>query len=324
METDSITPKSIEAPIHSATGGSIARVSYRGWSDSYLLSNGIVEALIVPAVGRVMQFRLAGDPLGTFWENQALDGRFDCQPSNEWLNFGGDKCWPAPQSAWQRQQGRAWPPPFTFDGLPAQATVTGDAIVLTSPIDSAWGIQSVRHIELEPREPVLRILTEYRKLHGASVKTAIWTITQLREPERVCMLLDPASKFADGYIRLLDAEPADLQLEGRLLTLARHCRDYTKIGADGASLAWIGPNCIVRIDVQPAPGEFPDGGCRTEIYTNPDPLDYVELETLGPLTSMNVGDCIHRIATYTVTPRSTPDPLAEARSLFRVKTFNCT
>jgi hypothetical protein len=319
LDNNSITPHSIEASINSATGGSITRVSYRGWPESYLLSNGIAEALVVPAIGRVMQFRLAGNPVGTFWENQALDGRLDCQPSDEWLNFGGDKCWPAPQSAWPQQQGRAWPPPFAFDGLPMQATVTGGALVLSSPIDSAWGIQAVRHIELGPRQAVLRIRTEYRKLHGPPAEVAIWSITQMQEPERICMLLNPESKLPGGYVRLLEEEPAELEIEGGLLFLARHRRAYTKIGADGASLAWIGTNCVIRIDVQPMPGDYPDGGCLTEIYTNPDPLNYVELETLGPLVSLRAGDRAEHIATYTITPRLTSDPRTEAHNAFRTK-----
>jgi hypothetical protein len=59
----------------SATGVSIAQITHRGWPESYLLSNGIVEAIVVPAIGRVMQFRLAGDAVGTLWENHELDGK---------------------------------------------------------------------------------------------------------------------------------------------------------------------------------------------------------------------------------------------------------
>jgi hypothetical protein len=38
-----------------------------------------------------------------------------------------------------------------------------------------------------------------------------------------------------------------------------------------------GENCVVRIDAEQGSGKYPDGGCATEIYTNPDPLKYVEL-----------------------------------------------
>jgi hypothetical protein len=115
----------------------------------------------------------------------------------------------------------------------------------------------------------------------------------------------------------MSAEPADLKIDGRLLSLRRHQRQHVKIGTDGSSMAWVGPNCVVRIDAETRPGEYPDGGCSTEVYTCPDPLQYVELETLGPLATMNPGDRIEQTTVYTVTPRSTTDLEAEARKALR-------
>src|ERR1035441_1936304 len=47
-------------PAAQQTGVSVERTSYHGWPGCYLISNGSVEAAIVPAIGRVMQLRLAG------------------------------------------------------------------------------------------------------------------------------------------------------------------------------------------------------------------------------------------------------------------------
>jgi hypothetical protein len=293
---------------------SVERISYHGWPDCYLIANGSVEAVIVPAIGRVMQLRLKGETDGAFWENRALDGQLHDAASNDWLNFGGDKCWPAPQSAWPQHQGRDWPPPASFDSCSVEAVAVERGVVLISPVDPGYGIQTVRRVELDPVQPVMRILTEYCKLSGAPVTVGIWTVTQMREPERVCMLLPAKSKFAAGYIRLLAAEPAGLKIDGRLLSLTRHARHQVKVGTDGSSLAWLGQYCVVQIDTEIGPG---DSGCVTEVYTNPDPLKYVELETLGPLTTMNAGDRIKQTTVYTVMPRSTPDLEAEAEKTFR-------
>jgi hypothetical protein len=305
------------SPAAQPAGVSVERISYHGWSDCYLIANGSMEAVIVPAIGRVMQLRLKGEADGAFWENRALDGQLHDAASNEWTNFGGDKCWPAPQSAWPQHQGRDWPPPVAFGEQPVNAVAGERGVVLTSPIDPGFGIQIVRHVELEAGQPILRIRTEYRKLSGAPVTVGIWTITQMREPERVCIQIPEASKFASGYVRLLEAEPADLKINGRLLSLRRHARQQVKVGTDGSSMAWLGQSCVVRIDTDIRPGEYPDGGCVTEVYTNPDPLQYVELETLGPLTAMNPGDRIEQTTAYTVRPRSTTDLEAEARIAFR-------
>jgi len=316
LENRSEIPVECHSSAARRTGAAIERTSYHGWADCYLLSNGQVEAVVVPAIGRVMQFRLRGGDEGAFWENRELDGRLHDPASGEWLNIGGDKCWPAPQSAWPEHQGREWPPPAGFDSSPFEAVAVERGVVLTLPVDPAYGIQVVRSVELDPAQPVMRIRTEYRKLSGAPVTVGIWTITQMRAPERVFMLLPEDSSFPQGYVRLMDGEPAELKIEGRLLSLARHPRVCVKIGSGGSSIAWVGPGSIVRIDAEDGPGEYPDGGCLTEVYTNPDPLQYVELETLSPLAAMSAGSQIERTTVYTVLPRSTSDPQAEALKAF--------
>jgi hypothetical protein len=293
----------------------VERFSYHGWPDCYLLSNGRVEAVVVPAIGRVMQFRIKGETDSPFWENRALDGQMHDAATSEWINFGGDKCWPAPQSAWPGHQGREWPPPVAFDSRSAQADATEFGVTLTSPIDPGFGIQMVRHVQLDAGKPILRIRTEYRKLFGSALQVSIWTITQLRDPKRVAFLLKEKSRFADGYLRLLTVQPAELKLAGRLLWLGRHTSQQVKIGTDGGSMVWVGDRCALRIDAEAGPGEYPDGGCVTEIYTNPDPLPYVELEALGPLRAIKAGDRIERTTVYTLKSRSTSDPEDEARKM---------
>jgi hypothetical protein len=299
------------------SGVSVACISYHGWPDCYLIANGSVEAVVVPAIGRVMQLRLKDEADGAFWQNRALDGQLHDAASSDWLNFGGDKCWPAPQSAWPQHQDREWPPPVAFDARPVEAVAVELGVVLTSPVDPGYGIQVVRRVELDSVQPIMRIATEFRKISGAPVTVGIWTITQMSEPELVCMQLPEASNFASGFIRMLEVEPAGLKIDGRLLSLTRHAQQQVKVGSDGSSMAWLGQNCVVRIDTDIRPGEYPDGGCITEVYTNPDPLQYVELETLGPLTTMNPGDHIEQTTAYTVRPRSTTDLQAEARNAFR-------
>jgi hypothetical protein len=316
MENCSQNAVASALPKSHGRGVTVTSVSYHGWPDCYLLSNGSVEAVVVPAIGRVMQLRLAGAAEGTFWENRALDGQLPPLNSSEWINFGGDKCWPAPQSDWPRHQGRDWPPPVAFDSLPLKAVAEERGVVLTSPVDPGFGIQITRHVELDAEQPVMRIRTEYRKICGDAVKVGVWSITQMRDPERVFIFLPDQSAFADGFVHLMPSEPKELRIDGRLLSLERHPSECAKIGSDAASLAWVGRNCVVRIDAETGPGEYPDGGCVTEVYTNSDPLPYVELEAMGPLVKLSAGERIERSTVYTIMPRSTPDSEAEARKIF--------
>ncbi|MDR3727111.1 MAG: hypothetical protein P4K86_08730 [Terracidiphilus sp.] len=315
MKTLAAAPVAPDCSPSQQTGVTVERIAYHGWPDCFKIQNGFVEAIVIPAVGRVMQLRLLGDAAGTFWENRALDGQLHPQIQNQWLNFGGDKCWPAPQADWPQLQGRDWPPPAGFDARPMDAAVTEYGVELSSPADSSYGIQVVRHVELEIGRPVLRIRTEFRKVIGSPVRVGIWTIAQMQNPERACMHLPVQSNFAAGYVHLREAEPAGLKIGDGILSLGRHPSELVKIGSDAHSLAWVGATCSVRIDAEQGPGEYPEGGCVTQIYTNPEPLQYVELETLGPLANMSIGNRIERTTLYTVFFRTMPNPEAEARKI---------
>jgi hypothetical protein len=109
-----------------------------------------------------------------------------------------------------------------------------------------------------------------------------------------------------------------LKVERGLISLTRNPKAAHKIGTEAGTLLWIGEKVMCRIDSPRVPGaEYPDGGSSAEVYTNPDPLKYVELETLGPLRLMKVGDKITHTNTYTLLRRTEGTAEAEARKIFK-------
>jgi hypothetical protein len=298
--------------------GVVMRINYHGWPDALLLRNDVVETIIVPAIGRVMQFRFAGAQDGPFWENDQLLGAKPDANSTEWANLGGDKAWPSPQASWPQIISRGWPPPRGFDGLPHEALIEGTAVVLVSPVDPDFGIRVRRQIELQPDRPVMTITTRYEKISGPPVETGVWVITQVKDPVAIYVLLPAAAHSAAGYVRQSDELPANFKLENGLIALTRDPKKNHKIGTLAGSLVWVGHTELLRIDSALVPGgKYPDDGSSAEIYTNLDPLAYVELELLGPLTRMAVGDKIERLSTYTLEHRTQNDPAAEVRKLLQ-------
>ena len=300
----------------------VQRITYHGWSDALLMSNATVSVVIVPAIGRVMQFGFSGEE-GVFWENRALDSReVDSQviawAAKEWVNFGGDKTWPSPEANWSAFTGRkGWRPPPAFDGIPSEATVSGDSVVLTTTVDPFYGVRAVRRVELHSSRAEMKITTTYERVEGEPANIGIWVITQLKEPEGVFAPVPRKSMFKEGYIPLGQTAPPSLKMTNGFVSLTRNARAAHKIGLDGDSLLWVGPKHALRIDSsRERRGLYPDKGSSTEIYTNPDPLPYVELEMLGPVQLMKKGDKIQRSNRYTLTRRTQPTPEAEARHLF--------
>ena len=301
----------------------VTLTNYHGWLEAYQLSNGKAEVVVVPAVGRVMQFGFVGEE-GVFWENRALDGRIvDGRPlqwsSGQWVNFGGDKTWPSPEADWGLLTGRKdWRPPPAFDGIPAEARVDGRTLVLLSPVDSFFGIRTQRRIRLHPSKPEMTITTTYERVSGEPAKVGVWVITQLKEPVGLFAPLPGKSVFTNGYTLLGKNLPPSVKTTNGLVSLLRETKGAYKIGLDADSLLWVGEKHVLRIDAPRLSGvEYPDKGSSTEIYTNPDPLQYIELETLGPQRVMKPGDKIQHRNTYTLKRRSLPTPEAEARAAFR-------
>lgn len=287
----------------------IQPTTYHGWSGSYVISNGLVEAVVVPTIGRIMQFRIVGDDTGVFWENRALDGKVAEKPESEWTNLGGDKTWPAPQDAWLKVTGRPWPPPLAFDALPLTATVQGSDLVLTSPVDPNYGIKTIRRITLDPSSAKMTVKTSFEKVSGEPVNAGVWIITQLRDPQRVFALLPEHPKKAPGYYRMVGDAMKDFEHQGRLISFRRDPASNLKIGAEGNSLLWIGEKYVLHIK-----HDSPAGA--NSVYTNMDPLQYVELETEGPVAELKVGESIELTNTYELSRRTTQDVTGEARKVF--------
>jgi hypothetical protein len=328
----------------------VERPLFRGF-EAISLSNKVARVTVVPGIGRVTEFSLVsgGEARGPFWVNPALAPGL-APDATGWINFGGEKTWPAPQDDWGKVTGTAWPPPRTFDATPFTETVTNDSIEITSAVDPHYGVRIRRRIALDPEAPVVTIETQYEKVQGARLDVGIWTIAQLAPPERMFVQLPERSVFPGGYRKKLPAPPRDLRVDGRLLSMARDTVDKTQIATDGDSLLWVGDGPDLLVEAVYAstqrPGtaqspwartshEFPSltglppkpstgspldwpGGVHAQLYTNPDGEQrYVELELLGRMHQLGPGDSATFTVRYTLIVRSETDPLTEAQKVLK-------
>ena len=275
---------------------------YNGWKDALIVSNGSVEVVIVPSIGRVMQFRFVGEE-GVFWENPAVAGKPVNPAAKDWINFGGDKPWPAPQADWPKITPRAWPPPIGFDASVWEAKVGADSIELISPIDPHYGIRTLRRIKLDSARPVMTITTVFEKLKGEPQNVAVWVITQLKDPEMILVSVPKDTRYAEGFNKQSKELPEYFKVKDGTISLKRDPTKSTKIGTDASVLTWIGAKHGLRIESPRVHNvEYPDNGSSAEVYTNVDPLKYVELEMLGPFKEMKIGDKLEHTNLYTLIP----------------------
>jgi hypothetical protein len=299
----------------------VTRTNYHGWPNSIVMRNAGAEVVIVPAIGRIMQFQCDGEP-GPFWENRSLDGQVHPPRATNWINFGGDKTWPAPEAEWPKPYG-GWIPPAAFDSMPLEARIERDQVVLSSPVDPEYGIRVVRRVFLGPRVDQMTISTRYEKVSGEPKKVGVWTITQLQEPAGLFAPAPGPTGFEAGFQSLGKEPPPSLKVVDtarpplRLVSLTRNHTSAHKIGLACGSLLWVGEKQMLKIDLpRLRNADYPDGGSSAEIYTNPDPLRYIELEMLSPLATMKRGAVMEWANIYTLLPRSRRSPEAEARAIY--------
>jgi hypothetical protein len=290
--------------------------NYHSWTNVVSVNNGLVEALINPTDGRVQQFRFLGDADGALWENPQLYGM---APHNGfgYNNFGGDKAWPSPQSAW------GWPPPKGFDGRPNTVSFTNGIITLVTPVDSKYKIQVTRTIELPSNEPVMRITTIFTRTEATSLTNnplGVWIDCQaaVSADSRCYVPVPSPSLFTNGYTttgsrQFTEVLPPTFTNTNGLISFSMPPDGNQKLGFDGGTLALVGTNLDLRVDAPRIVGAtYPDGNSSTEVYTA---QGYFELELLGPLAELPVGGQMQFVTVYTLFRRTEPTTDAEAQKV---------
>ena len=264
----------------------IVKTTY-GNRAAYKLSNGAVDAIIVPSIGRVMSFGKTDGP-NLLW---------NAEPSTTgqtgWKNYGGDKTWLSPQSDWKLFHGAdSWPPEPVLDGEPLQSDVlTGGKLRLTTGL-SKTGIRIVRTMYFDDNGEFV-IEQTARKEAGAPIKAGIWSITQVVPGQAVFFPIDPETQYKDGFFRFKnDQSQRATRVRPNLIRVdpQKSSSGFPKMGFDTkiSALASVKDGvALVQKSARPD-GQYPDGadgfGFPTEIYVNANPeMYYAELEILGPI-----------------------------------------
>ncbi len=294
------------APKKAAPPVTVTRLTWHGWAGAVLLSNGIVEAVIVPTIGRVMSFQFAGHPeTSPVFDNKDWEGKTvaDADPAT-WAAFGGDKLWPSPQSEWANHNVRAWPPDQAFDGDPEVAQDVPGGVRLCTPDSTAFAARAARTITMKPGEARLYIAQTLLKdpdAQGAhdGFPIGLWSITQTRGDGTVFLPLPTGGASSpSGYTVLGD--PGDVPAapyfttQAGLLRIARDLAKSHKVGS-GSAAGWMaslyGGTVLFSEHYPYRPGAlYPDGGASAEVYTNAGATAYIEMELLGPLAPLSHGE----------------------------------
>lgn len=152
-------------------------------TEEIIVENGIIKVIIVPQQGgRVLEF--SRENLNALFRNPkyvGIKGDIKAEETAEnWLNCGGYKGWPAPQTKW------AWPPIFALD----LGTFTYEifkrekalVVILSSPISSNIDFKFIREITIEDNCDFITVKETMVNLGEKVSQWAVWGNTQVVSP----------------------------------------------------------------------------------------------------------------------------------------------
>jgi hypothetical protein len=299
----------VSAVSSSAAPSVISSTTYKGQA-AFRLTDGRSEAVVVPALGRVMRYGLVDGP-NVLW-NSPPERSFK---PGDWKNWGGDKVWPAPQSQWAGLAGPGWPPHPTFDGRPHQAEVlpassgaAGTAakpprLRTIGPLMAGFGARVVREYYFDPATGDLVIEQALKKEEGVPLLMALWSVTQIPPPDAAFVPLNSDSPYKNNFYWFAGKAPLGTATVAVSPTLLRFkpSRGSYKLGADAplAAVAAARDGLAFVLRSAKRPGQYPEGaegsGFPVTIWNQDDAepaARYVELEMMSPLTAPKPGEQI--------------------------------
>jgi Domain of unknown function (DUF4380) len=307
----------------------LTQAKFRQWK-SEQLKNQYIQLNVTPQLGgRILGYQLGDHSF--LWANPLLQERTPpptrLGPNGTWLNWGGDKLWPAPQG-WNGDKQWPGPPDAILDGSPQASSVLASrgasiAIKLSSPEDPKTGIQFSRVIRIFDGSSRVHVDATMTNISDRPIRWGIWTVTQLDAGNRgrdgwnpsfyTYVPINHQSHFPHGY-RVLFGKSDNPEIEpyavDRLVRL-HYMWIVGKVGLDSPD-GWLanvdgarGYVFVQRFKFQPDL-EYPDDS-SVEVWANgvgtikawgktvqmlPSPIDnpyIVESELLGPYVNLARG-----------------------------------
>ena len=181
--------------------------NYRNWNVC-LLENRRIKLYAVPQLGgRLIQMEMDGHEF--FFVNPLLAGK---EPDSTrlgengtWLNYGGEKIWPAPQGWNSTDQWPGPPDPILDSGEYAAESKNKKELKLTSPVDSYTGLQITKEVSVAETRTEVKVLVTFRNMGKISKRWSVWPVLQMNTPDentgpyQIVCPVNPESKFSNGY-----------------------------------------------------------------------------------------------------------------------------
>jgi len=276
----------------------LEKITFAGWANCLRFANEHAEVIVTTDVGpRILSYRpLTGrNMLYNYPEQMGGMGE------SKWMNRGGHRLWIAPEDSELT---------YALDNLPYPYQVTGEnSVKLTSPGNSRWKIRKDIEVELAREDGGVRLVHTLTNETTAPQRLSAWALSVMA-PGGISIIPQPP----------LGEHPCDL-LPNRNFVLwpyndmsdPRFCqgRHFVTLRQDATGVPFkygclhngrwaaylLGNQLFVKTIAFQTGANYPDMGCNYESFTD---SDMIELESLGPLVSVEPGASVSHTESWQI------------------------
>lgn len=276
----------------------IEKVNYKGWPNSYRVTNGEIELVVTSDIGpRIIRFGfLNGQNL--FKEFKDTIGK---SGEKEWMIRGGHRLWAAPEDPVKT---------YALDNSPVKVEIEGDVLVATQPVEQLTGLEKRITVKMAASGTDVELIHRIRNTNSEAVELSPWGLTvmapggvgitgfpprgkhpQVLAPTNPLVMWaytdfsDSRWVFTEKYLALRQDPKATKPLK------VGHFNPETW----GAYL--LGSDLFIKRYQADPSKTYPDFGCSYETFTN---ADFLEIETLGPMTKIAPGASVEHIEKWSL------------------------
>jgi hypothetical protein len=277
----------------------IEKTNYKGWANSYRISNGEVEVVVTSDIGpRVMRYAFPGGQnlFKEFAEGLGKSGEAT------WQLRGGHRIWIAPEDAVRT---------YAPDNGPVHIAIKGDVLEATEPTEPLTGLEKQITVKVAPSGTGVEVLHRIRNTTQKTIELAPWALTMMAQggagihgfPPRGThpQVLAPSNPLV--MFAFTDLTDKRWQFTKKYLILRQDPNNHgqpQKLGSFNAH-TWaaylLGSDLFIKHYEADPKRIYPDFNASFETFTN---AEFLEQETLGPMTKLAPGASVDHVERWTL------------------------
>jgi hypothetical protein len=226
-----------------------------------------------------------------------------------WQIYGGHRLWASPE---------AIPRTYSLDNSPVKVKTSGENMTVYGNSETSNSIQ--KQITFKPlSENGVAVVHSIKNIGGQPISFGCWALSVMPENGFAIIPFEPSKVDEPGLLpdRHMSLWPYTDLSDKRMKMTERYIfvkpdvdnKKPCKIGvmANPSWTAYWADGIAFVKSFSKEQGEYPDYGCSVEVYTNNGML---ELETLGPIRTVQPGQSLEYIETWNVMniPNLSPEP----------------